>query len=229
MSIISSAPSNFDEANPLSWNNARPRKRSPRAPQVFIDPCLPTKVGKAPSGDIWAHEIKHDGYRIQIHVGARGVRLYTMSGYDWTDRYPLIVEAARKLNGTAIIDAEAAIIGPSGVSDFEALHNRERNSEAVAWAFDLMMQDGDDLRALPWLDRRRRLKKLLGRRPLGLSYNEEQLGEGPDVFEAACRMGLEGIVSKEVHASYRSGRSRAWLKIKNPEAPATLRLKEPSS
>src|ERR1043165_955418 len=130
----------------MPWHNTRPRVRSRTAPAAFIDPCLPTKVSKASSGDNWAHEIKHDGYRLQIHVGPKSVRLYTMSGYDWTDRYPLIIEAASKLKGMAIIDAEAAIVGPHGVSDFEALHNRERNGEAVAWAFDLMMLNGEDLR-----------------------------------------------------------------------------------
>src|ERR1051325_650199 len=98
----------------MPWHNTRPRARSPNAPATFIDPCLPTKVDKAPSGDNWAHEIKHDGYRIQVHIGAKGVRLYTMSGYDWTERYPLIADAARKLKGAAIIDAEAAIMGPDG-------------------------------------------------------------------------------------------------------------------
>jgi ATP-dependent DNA ligase len=210
----------------MPWHNTRPRVRSSTAPAAFINPCLPTKVDKAPSGDNWAHEIKHDGYRVQIHVGPKGARLYTMSGYDWTDRYPLIVEAACKLKGTAILDAEAAIIGDDGISDFEAAHSRERNGEAVAWAFDLMMLNGDDLRPLPWLDRRRKLKRLLGRKPIGLAYNDHTAVDGPTVFEAACRMGLEGIVSKLIDAPYRSGRSKAWLKIKNPNAPATIRLTE---
>ena len=70
----------------MPWHNARPRERNPRAPAAFLDPCLPTKVDKPPAGNDWAHEIKHDGYRLQVHVGNGGVRLYTISGYDWTDR-----------------------------------------------------------------------------------------------------------------------------------------------
>ena len=100
----------------MPWHNARPRERNPRAPQSFIDPCLPTKVSKPPVGDDWAHEIKHDGYRLQIHAGNGGVRLYTMSGYDWTDRYPLIVAVASRLKSSMIIDAEAVIQGADGAA-----------------------------------------------------------------------------------------------------------------
>src|SRR5829696_7612683 len=102
----------------MPWHNAKPRGRSPTAPSAFIDPCIPTKAVEPPVGNTWAHEIKHDGYRIQIHVTGNGVRLYTMSGYDWTDRYPLIVKAAGKIKGTAIIDAEAVVVGADGVANF---------------------------------------------------------------------------------------------------------------
>ena len=112
----------------MPWHNARPRARSPKAPAAFIDPAIPTKVSKPPEGNTWAHEIKHDGYRIQIHVTGNGVRLYTMSGYDWTDRYPLIVKAAGKIKGTAIIDAEAAIVGAEGISDAAEWRTRLRKS-----------------------------------------------------------------------------------------------------
>ena len=70
----------------MPWHNAKPCGRSPTAPAAFIDPAIPTTVSKPPEGNTWAHEIKHDGYRIQIHVTGNGVRLYTMSGNDWTDR-----------------------------------------------------------------------------------------------------------------------------------------------
>jgi ATP-dependent DNA ligase len=212
----------------MPWHNARPRVRNPRAPSAFIDPCLPTKADAPPDGLDWAHEIKHDGYRIQIHTGPDGVRLYTMTGYDWTDRYPQIVAAASKLKGAAIIDAEAVVMGADGVADFEALHGRSHYADAVAFGFDLMMLDGEDLRPLPWLLRRQKLKRLLGRRTLGLSFSREHLGHGPKVYEAACRMGLEGIVSKRVDSSYRSGRSTAWVKVKNPEAPGSTRFKHAS-
>ena len=212
----------------MRWITAR-RERSARAPATFIDPCLPTKVDKPPAGDEWAHEIKHDGYRLQIHVDRGTVRLFTMTGYDWSDRYPLIVAAASKIKGAAIIDAEAAVVGTGGVTDFEALQGRGRNAEAVGYAFDLMMLDGEDWRPRSWLDRRKRLKRLLGRRSLGLVFNDHHIGDGPMVYAHACRMGLEGVVSKKIDAPYKSGRSKAWLKVKNPEAPGWLRFKEADS
>jgi bifunctional non-homologous end joining protein LigD len=112
------------------------------------------------------------------------------------------------------------------ISDFELLHNRTRNAEAIAFAFDVMMLDGRDVRHEPWLIRRRMLKRLLGRQALGLSYSKEIIGRGDDVYQAACRMGLEGIVSNRLDAPYRSGKVKTWLKIKNPNAPATQRFTE---
>lgn len=208
----------------MRWKNLNPRERSRSAPEAFIEPCMPTRVDHAPVGGDWAHEIKHDGYRLQIHTGQAGVRLYTMSGYDWTDRFPQIAAAAAALRGSAIIDAEVAIARTDGVTDFEALHGRQRNGDATAYAFDLMMREGEDVRALPWLARRNLLKALLGRRRSGVIYNKEIVGRGPEVFGLACRMGLEGIVSKQVNAPYRSGRTKVWLKIKNREAPGWLRF-----
>jgi bifunctional non-homologous end joining protein LigD len=206
----------------MPWHNARPRQRKPRAPQSFIDPCLPTKADNPPAGDDWAHEIKHDGYRIQIHTGGtQGPCIYTMSC--WTNRYPLIVSAAAKIKVAAIIDAEAAVVGLGGITDFEALHGRELNAEAMAYASDLMMLNGENWRSRPWLDRRKRLKRLLVRRPLGLAFNDHHVGDGPAVFAHAGRMGLEGIVSKRIDAPYRSGKSSTWLKNKKPQAPAALR------
>jgi bifunctional non-homologous end joining protein LigD len=210
----------------MLWHNARPRERNPRAPLSFIDPCLPTRADKPPAGDDWAHEIKHDGYRLQVHVGNGGVRLYTISGYDWTDRYPQIVKAASRLKTSMIIDAEAVIQGPDGVTDFEALHGRTRNADAFAYVFDVLMLDGTDLRGQPWQVRRKELERIFKRWKSALVLNFAIVGRGSEVYQAACRMSLEGIVSKRIDAPYRSGRSKAWLKVKNPAAPGVLRFKE---
>lgn len=210
----------------MRWQNTRPRVRRSYAPTAFINPCLPTKVDKPPAGDDWAHEIKHDGFRLQIHTGPAGVKLYTMTGADWTKRYPLIVEAAINLKAPAIIDAEACVAGDGGVTDFKAMESRRSDGACFAYAFDLMMLDGEDLRKLPWIERRALLAKLCVKRiAFGIRLNEHHVGDGPEVYAAACRMGLEGIVSKRIDAPYRSGRSRSWLKVKNPEAPGTLRFK----
>jgi len=210
----------------MRWKNTGPRKRQFRAPAAFIDPCIPTKVDKPPEGDRWAHEIKHDGFRLQIHAGGNGTaELYTRTGATCTDRYPAIAEAARKLKRAAIIDAEAVIIGPDGITDFKAMESRQRDDEAFAYVFDLMVLDGEDLRQRPWLERRELLRKIL-RKTSAIHFNDHHLGQGPEIYEQACRMGLEGIVSKLIDAPYRSGRSRAWLKVKNPDAPGVLRFKE---
>jgi bifunctional non-homologous end joining protein LigD len=211
----------------MPWHNTRPRQRSYRAPSEFIDPCLPTKVDTPPAGDDWAHEIKHDGYRVQIHIGLAGVWVYTMSGYDWTGRYPRIGFASGAIGRAAIIDAEAVVQNESGITDFDAVHCRIRNAEVFAFGFDLLMLDGEDLSPRPWIERKRALSKLLGRkRTGGLVVNEHTIGRGPDVYAAACHMGLEGIVSKRIDAPYRSGKSSSWLKIKNPNAPGVTRFKE---
>jgi ATP-dependent DNA ligase len=192
----------------MLWRNPKTRERNPIAPAAFIDPCLPTKAAAAPAGNAWVHEVKHDGYRLQIHVGGGGVRLYTISGYDWTDRYPGIVKAASRLKRSMIIYAEAVIQGPDGVTDFEALHGRTRNAEAFAYVFDILALEGADLRALPWQVRRKELELIFKRWKSGMVLNFAIVGRGPEVYQAACRMGLEGIVSKRIDAPYRSGRSR---------------------
>jgi bifunctional non-homologous end joining protein LigD len=188
--------------------------------------ACPTRADKPPAGDDWAHEIKHDGYRLQVHVGNGGVRLYTISGYDWTDRYPQIVKAASRLKTSMIIDAEAVIQGPEGITDFEALHGRTRNADAFAYVFDVLMLDGTDLRGQPWQVRRKELERIFKRWKSALVLNFAIVGRGSEVYQAACRMSLEGIVSKRIDAPYRSGRSKAWLKVKNPAAPGVLRFKE---
>ena len=99
--------------------NSRGRPRN--APAAFIHPCRPIVANRPPAGPGWAHELKHDGYRLQIHVRDGRVRLYTMNGADWSKRYPRIVESAARIKGTAILDAEVVWIGPDGVTDFDAL------------------------------------------------------------------------------------------------------------
>jgi len=114
-----------------------------------------------------------------------------------------------------------------GTPDFHALRNRRRGREVVLFAFDLIEHDGDDLCDLPLIERKRRLKKLIGRsKQRAIQFNEHLTGDGPAVFEHVCQMWLEGIVSKRVDARYRSGVSTTWLKAKNPESAAVRRERE---
>ena len=199
------------------------RGRPLNAPAAFIHPCQPTVAKEPPSGPGWAHELKHDGYRLQIHVRDGRVRLFTMNGADWSKRYPRIVEEAARIKSSAIMDAEVVYLVKKGIADFGMLHGRTADHLAVACAFDLLMHDGDDLRRRPFRDRKLALSKLLIRSRGGIQYVEHTGGHGEKSFEAVCDLGLEGIVSKRLTAVYRSGPSKTWIKVKNPKAPAATR------
>jgi ATP-dependent DNA ligase len=171
------------------------------------------------------HELELDGYRLQIHVRDGRVRLFTMNGSDWTARYPRIVEAAARLREPLIIDAEVVCLNAEGVADFDALHSRTMDDEAVACAFDLLLS-GDDIRRRPLIERKAALKWILRRSRDGIQYVEHTEGDGAKMFAAACKLGLEGIVSKKLNAPYRSGPSKSWIKVKNPESAAATRVIE---
>jgi bifunctional non-homologous end joining protein LigD len=190
-----------------------------RRPSGLIEPCQPSKVARPPTGKPWVHEIKHDGYRLMVRRDGSRVRCFTRNGHDWADRFPALVDAALRIKASSfLIDGEAVIARDDGTPDFHALRSRRRGSEAVMYAFDLIEHNGDDLRDLPLIERKRRLAKLLGRaKRRAIRFNEHLTGDVPTVFDHVCRMGLEGIVSKRVDAPYRSGPSKVWLKSKNPE------------
>ena len=147
-----------------------------------------------------------------------------MNGADWSKRYPRIVEEASRVKVSAVMDAEVVCLVKKGIADFDMLHGRTADHVAVACAFDLLMHDGDDLRRQPLRERKLALSKLLMRSRGGIQYVEHTEGHGEKLFEAVCDLGLEGIVSKRLTSVYRSGPSRAWLKIKNPNAPAATRV-----
>ena len=155
------------------------------------------------------------------------MRLFTRRGYDWTERYPAIAAAAAKLRAKSFtLDGEAVVAGADGVALFDALHRRRRVTDAILQAFDLLELDGEDLRPLPLAQRKKRLARLLARVPPGIELTEHTDEDGATVFRHACAMGLEGIVSKRQAAPHRSGLSRDWLKIKNPDSPAMVRHRE---
>jgi ATP-dependent DNA ligase len=156
--------------------------------------CIPTTGTKVPSGPEWLHEIKQDGFRLRVERDGDRVRLITKGGYDWTKRYPWIVEAALK-NRTKhfVIDGEVVILGVDGISDFHALHSGKHNEEVQLCAFDMLAMDGEDLRRLPLSMRKANLARLLARRPEGIFISPFEQGEiGPDLFRKACEFGLEG-------------------------------------
>ena len=165
---------------------------------------------------------------MRVERNGERVRLITRNGYDWTNRYPWIVEAARKNRiKQFVIDGEAVVLGVDGVPDFNALHSRKHDEEVQLYAFDILTLDGEDLRPLPLSLRKTNLARLLARRPDGIFIAPFEQGEiGLDLFRAACNMGLEGLVSKRVDRPCRGGRSPDWVKVKNRKHPAMETVKD---
>ncbi|HEX3494611.1 MAG TPA: RNA ligase family protein [Methylocella sp.] len=173
----------------------------------------------------WFHEVKYDGYRLRLERDGKRVRLITKGGYGLTKRFPWIVEAALKNQKSRfVIDGEAVILGVDGRSDFNALHSNKQNEEVQLCAFDVLAVGGEDLRILPLSMRKTNLERLSHGRPDGIFVNPFEAGEiGPDLYRAACNMGLEGLVSKRSDPPYRGGRSKDWIKVKNRSHPAMVR------
>ncbi|MDR6872219.1 bifunctional non-homologous end joining protein LigD [Bosea sp. BE125] len=217
-------------AGTVAGTKRRAAKRTTKADVAlapFVAPCLATLQDKPPVGDNWLHEVKFDGYRLQARieagqVGKAGkVRLSTRSGLDWTERFgATLVDALAKLPcETALIDGEVVALGETGISSFSALQealSEGRTGALVFFAFDLLHLDGEDLRAEPLLARKEQLEALLQAAAADgpLRYSEHFVEPGQTMLRHACRMGLEGVVSKRVDAPYRSGRGRDWIKSK---------------
>lgn len=185
----------------------------------FIAPCDPTLCERAPAGSDWLHEIKIDGYRAQLHVHDGRVRVFSRSGYDWTEQFGQIARAADALSRwELIIDGEATVLGKTGLPDFQALRReltKKHSDRLVYVAFDLLFLDGRDLRGLPLIERKQALRKVLAKAPAKISYADfVDLQDAETVFRHACELGLEGIVSKRRDAPYRSGRQETWIKLK---------------
>jgi ATP-dependent DNA ligase len=196
-------------------------------PAGFIAPCLPTKTDTLPSGGQWLHEIKHDGFRIIARKDGERVRLYSRPGNDFTRRFPLIVETLARLRSrSCIIDGEAVACDRNGMASFDLIRHHRHNDRAFLYAFDLIELNGDDMRRDPLEVRKATLASIVAKARPGIRFNEHIEGDGPTVFAHACKLGLEGIVSKRKGSMYRSGRSPDWLKMKNSDAPAVKREAE---
>jgi bifunctional non-homologous end joining protein LigD len=200
-----------------------PRKIK-RLPAGFVVPAQPIKASKPPSGADWVHEIKHDGYRLIVRRDGLTVRLYTRNAYDWTARLPAIAAAAQRIKAKSFtIDGEAVVLGPDGLSRFDELRRREAAHNAILYAFDLIEQDGEDLRNRPFLDRKAALARLLCDTEPGILLDEHAAGDSPTVFAHARRLGAEGIVSKRGDGTYRSDPCPVWIKVRDPASVAVQR------
>ncbi|MES2253996.1 MAG: DNA ligase D [Pseudomonadota bacterium] len=182
----------------------------------FIDPQLTRLVEQPPSGTGWVHEVKFDGYRLQLRVEDGKARLLTRKGLDWTAKFSAIAKAAADLPD-GIIDGEVCALDHNGAPDFAALQaalSDGKTGALIFFAFDLLFAGGEDLRRLPLADRKTRLQKLLAKHDTLIRYVEHFTSGGDAVLLSACRMNLEGIVSKKLDAPYTSGRSDTWTKAK---------------
>jgi bifunctional non-homologous end joining protein LigD len=183
----------------------------------FVPPQLATLKSKAPVGSKWVHEIKYDGYRLQIHLN-QGVRIFTRNGHDWTNRFPVIAGAFEIPVERAIFDGEVVIVqeGRTNFSELQADLASGKQRRMVFYAFDLLFLEGFDLRKSPQIERKRVLKMLFDETKLQnpILYSEHMLTDGNEMFAASCKLGFEGIISKNAEAPYRSDRNEGWLKVK---------------
>jgi bifunctional non-homologous end joining protein LigD len=174
---------------------------------------LATSVDKVPSGKRWVHEIKFDGYRVQVHLRDAAVKIFTRRGHDWTNRFRKIAADAWHVSaGSAIMDGEVVVPSADGTTDFSVLQNelKGRSKKIVLVAFDLLYLNGYDLRRLPLFERKAQLKKIIAETDVQFSESFEV--DGKEIYEHACKTGLEGVVSKVRDSRYNSGRTNDWVK-----------------
>jgi bifunctional non-homologous end joining protein LigD len=181
---------------------------------TFLPVASPKLRPSPPSGPEWLHEVKFDGFRIQLHKSGNDVRLFSRNGKDFTDRFPNVTAAVAALPAAgAIIDGEIVAYDETGKPDFYTLLLRRASGVSV-WCFDLLGLGGDDLRSLPLEERKKRLAAKGNDGPLKMSESFEDAGK---LLEAAGRMDLEGIVSKKRSAAYIAGPACGWIKVKTRE------------
>lgn len=201
----------------VAKTNSSARIRKARPPSSF-KPQLATLDSAVPQGEEWLHEIKYDGYRVLVIRRAGELQLLSRSGLDWTQKLARLARACQRLKAdNFILDGELVVQDDQGVSDFQALQMALRDQDdsgLVYFAFDLPFAGGQDLRALPLIERKSHLKDLLQSADPMLHYSDHIVGPGEDFYTQACAQGLEGIISKRSDARYESRRSRTWLKIK---------------
>ncbi|MBV9554243.1 MAG: non-homologous end-joining DNA ligase, partial [Alphaproteobacteria bacterium] len=196
-----------------------PRRRKSGPVPDFIEPQLCRLVGRPPTDPGWVHEIKFDGYRMQLRVAAGKVSLKTRKGLDWTDKFAAIAGAAAELPD-CVIDGEIVALDEQGVPKFAALQialSERKTDGLVFFAFDLLFAEGEDLQPLPLAERKARLAALLAAEGDGgarLRYVEHFEAGGDTVLRSACDAGLEGIISKRLDAAYSAGRGGGWTKAK---------------
>jgi bifunctional non-homologous end joining protein LigD len=184
----------------------------------FIAPQLATSRSEAPSGDQWLHEIKYDGYRVQLHVNKQRRTIFTRGGLDWTKRFSVIAGAFDIPVERAVLDGEIVVVkdGRTSFSELQAELAKGNQDCLLFYAFDLLYIEGFDLRTAPLVERKRILKMLFDETGLEspIIYSEHLQMDGNKMLAHACKLKFEGIISKNAEAPYRSERNDAWIKVK---------------
>jgi bifunctional non-homologous end joining protein LigD len=215
--------SNRDETAPLAAPSMAKAKRGARksagAMPEFIAPQLCKSLSRPPSGSDWVHEIKFDGYRMQLRVENGKAAMRTRKGLDWTTKFARVANSGEGLRD-CILDGEVVALDPTGAPDFAALQaalSEGRSGDLVYFVFDLLFEAGEDLRPLPLTERKDRLKALLsakGAHRKQIRFVDHLAEPGDAVLKSACELKLEGVVSKRISTAYQSGRTHNWVKAK---------------
>ena len=204
-------------SNRAGQRGGRAKRKASKAPPAFKEPQLATLVDEVPTGNNWIHEYKYDGYRLLLATGDGVATAWTRNGKDWSDKFKALVKAAVQLQPGCLIDGEAVAIDAGGKPSFQLLQatlKEQKGANLVFYAFDLLIDRGEDIRKLSQIERKERLASLLKTVPPPILYGDHVVGRGEALFQEVCRQGGEGIVSKKADAPYRGTRSRCWLKIK---------------
>jgi DNA ligase D-like protein (predicted ligase) len=186
-------------------------------PPKWIKPQLCKLATQPPSGPLWVHEIKFDGYRMAARIASGKVQLLTRTGLDWTAKYPATAAALTKLAvQSAYLDGELCAVHPNGISDFSLMQQAadQRGAGLVYYLFDLLELDGEEVAALPLGECKTRLAALLGAPPPGIDFGPHEAGDGEAFRRAACSYGLEGVISKRLDRRYLPDDRKAWIKTK---------------
>src|SRR4249919_1359630 len=194
----------------------RTKRKAQVGPPKFRPPQLATLVDAVPTGNDWLHEYKYDGYRVLVATAGGAATAFTRKGHDWSDKFRSIIRAAAKLPAGCLIDGEAVALDKHGKPSFELLQATLKGGDAdlAFYAFDLLVDQGEDITGLSNLERKERLAGLLKAATSPIVYGDHIIGKGEKLFEAVCKEGGEGVIAKKASAPYKGERTRNWLKIK---------------
>ncbi|UPJ71907.1 DNA ligase [Bradyrhizobium sp. 187] len=198
----------------MAFQRKKPADIGVKAPfPDFVEPALASSIERVPSGFRWIHEIKFDGYRVQVHLHHESVKVFTRRGHDWTHRFKKVTQDAWRIKASsAVIDGEVVVPAADGTTDFSVLQNELKggSKSIVLIAFDLLYLNGRDLRKLPLYQRKAVLKRIIT--GTDVQFSESFEIEGGETFVHACKFGLEGVVSKVRDSTYASGRGKNRVK-----------------